>query len=39
MKKRQHMSRHASKKVFKKTAKGHHPKNQTRNPMRGGIRL
>lgn len=37
--KRRSMSRSGSRSLFTATASGHHKKNFTTNPMRGGIRL
>lgn len=39
MRKRHKMDRSRSEKYFTNTAKTHHPMNNPRNPMRGGIRL
>lgn len=36
---RQKMSGSRSKRLFSKTASGHHKRNFSPNPMRGGIRL
>lgn len=39
MSKRSRMNRRSSEKMFTRTAKKVHPKNNMANPMRGGIRL
>lgn len=39
MKKRHGLSKSRSQKVFRKTARGSHPRNRVGRPMRGGIRM
>lgn len=36
---RHKLSNNKSRKLFTRTARGHHPKNSSPPPMRGGIRL